>query len=283
MNEKIEIKDIASGMGSVNTDGRVFNISSIVEFKRSNGTAGKVVNLSIGDYTGFVKLVLWDNEVGLVEDDVVKLGDVVQIKNGMVKESMYGGLEVSVGKYGSVETIDDNGSLPTTDELNKSFIKNESERAFIKNLTLGDFEISGNVVDVFKTNFMFNTCSTCGAVVRDGKCVEHGETETKPQLVINTLLDDTSGDIRAIFFRDVAEKLCGINAVQLSKLGRDKRFSEISNSILGRHLVLTGKVKKNKMFDRVEVMVNDFKDLNSLDESKKVIDNIELKVGGFDG
>jgi hypothetical protein len=38
-------------------------------------------------------------------------------------------------------------------------------------------------------------------------------------------------------------------------------------------------VKKNKMFDRLEMMVNNFKEINVAEESKKLIDEILLKIG----
>jgi hypothetical protein len=38
-------------------------------------------------------------------------------------------------------------------------------------------------------------------------------------------------------------------------------------------------VKKNKLFDRLEMMANDFKDLNVLEESKKLVEEIELAIG----
>ncbi len=282
-NRRLEIKNISIGMKNVSVAGRVFKISGIVEFKRSDGTTGKVVNLFVGDNTGFLKLALWDKQVALVEDGRVKLGDAVQIKNGIVKESLYGGIEVSIGKYGNIGSVEYEVELPSAEVLNKKFFGNETEKTSIKNLMPGTFEISGSIIDVLKNNFIFSICPLCGkAVIKSNegiRCAEHGEVDSDPALVVNTLIDDGTGSLRAVFFRETAEKFCGVSASEIINIDAEQRFNEIAKKVIGKCVTLKGNVKKNKMFDRMEIVVNEFKDLNTLDESKKLIDAVEMKLG----
>jgi len=281
---KLEIKNIVSGMRNVNVAGRVFKISSIVEFKRTNGSDGRVANFYLGDSSGYARVVLWDKQVSLIEEGTVKLDDVVQTFNGLARENVFGEIEVTLGKYGGVRNIEDSFGLPSSEELNKKFLF-LPKRIEIANITPGVFEIRGNIVQIFKTNFIFRVCPVCGNRVEEteGKfrCAEHGEVEPKPELVISAITDDSTGSMRVVFFRDLAEKVCNTSADELIRIEEEKRYDYIKDKLIGKELLVTGRVKKNKRFDRLELIANSYKDLNVLEESKELAKEIELKLSNF--
>lgn len=278
--KELQIKNIVPGLKKVNVCGRIFKISPIVEFQRQNGNKGKVVNLFIGDATGHFRLPLWDEQVKLVEDESISLGDTVQITNGFAKENIYGDMEVSLGKFGSIRPIEDAG-FPTSDELIKRIFTQESERTNIANLVPGNFEIKGTLVNVFKGNFLFKVCPICGSSLseKEGKfrCSEHGEVEPNLNVVISSIIDDGTSDMRIVFFRSQAEKLLGSKAGELAELDQEKRYQLVKDRILGRELIVFGKVKKNNISGRLELIVNEAEDLNLLEESKKLAEEIELR------
>ncbi|MFQ6062468.1 MAG: DUF2240 family protein, partial [Methanosarcinales archaeon] len=103
---RLEMKNIVSGMKNVNVVGRIFNISGINEFKRQDGSSGKVVNLFVGDSTDYIRLALWNDQTKLVEEGQIKLGDVIQIVNGFAKENVFGNIEIALGKYGSIRLVE---------------------------------------------------------------------------------------------------------------------------------------------------------------------------------
>lgn len=276
--KKIEMINIISGMRNVNAIGRIFRISNVVEFKRSDGSSGKVVNLYVSDGTSFVKVALWDGQVKLVEEETVKLGDVIEISNAFAKENMFGDVELSIGKYGNIQIAD--YEMPEIEELNKRFLSNAIQRAQIKDIIPGLFEIRASIAQIFRSSFIFRTCSICGnALNREGKCNEHGEVQSNPELVISAVVDDGTGDLRVVFFRDVAEKLIGISPGDFSNLDQDRKIEILNEKLLGKELLLMGRVKKNKVFDRLEIIANDFKEVDAVEESNKLIDEIQLKIG----
>ncbi|MDI6798843.1 MAG: DUF2240 family protein [Candidatus Aenigmarchaeota archaeon] len=282
---KLEIKNIVPGMRNVNTIGRVFKILNIVEFKRADGSDGRVANFYLGDSSGCVRIVLWDKQVSLIEEGAVKLGDVIQVFNGLAKENVFGEIEVTLGKYGGVRSVEDSFDLPSLEELNRSFIF-APQKADIANISPGGvFEVRGNIVQVFKTSFIFRICPVCGVGLREieGKfrCAEHGEVESKPELVINSIIDDGTGSMRVVFFRDLAEKISGISASELAGLEEGERYEHIKEKLMGKELIIIGRVKRNKRFDRLELIGNSCKDLNVLEESKELAKEIELKLGNF--
>jgi ssDNA-binding replication factor A large subunit len=281
---ELQIKNIVPGLKKVNVCGRIFKISSIIEFTKQNGNKGRVVNLFIGDATGYIRLPLWNEQVKLVEDEIIRLGDVVQITNGFAKENIYGDVEVSLGKFGSIRQIEDAG-FPTTEELVKRTFTSGIERTSIASLVPGNFEIRGNLVNVFKGNFLFKVCSICGGSLleKEGKprCSEHGEVEPNVNIMISAIIDDGTAGMRVVFFRSQAEKLLGLKANELDKLEPEKRYQLIKEKILGKELILLGRVRKNNMSGRLEMIANEVKDLNVLEESKKLVEEIQLKAYDF--
>ncbi|MEM7825992.1 MAG: hypothetical protein QW412_04020, partial [Candidatus Aenigmatarchaeota archaeon] len=149
------------------------------------------------------------------------------------------------------------------------------ERALIKNIVPGSFEVLASIVHVFKSNFLFKVCPVCGIAIEQSKCSEHGDVEPNPALVVSCIVDDGSGDMRAVFFRETAERLLEAEAEEIADLDEEKRYELIAEKLMGRELILQGRVRKNKIFDRLELIVNEFKDIDVLEESKRLADEIE--------
>ncbi|MFH1408914.1 MAG: DUF2240 family protein, partial [Nanoarchaeota archaeon] len=73
---KLQIKNILPGMRNVETVGRVTAVYDIKEFN-SNGREGKVGSLMLGDESGTVRIVLWNEQARILEnlqkDDTLKI------------------------------------------------------------------------------------------------------------------------------------------------------------------------------------------------------------------
>lgn len=115
----------------------------------------------------------------------------------------------------------------------------------------------------------------------DGKlvCIEHGEAEYNPCLVLSAILDDGTGDLRVTFFRDLAEKVIGASAGEINDFDLEKRYELINERLIGKELIIKGRVKKNKMFDRLEMIGQDFKNINISEESINLFEELKSKVG----
>ncbi len=278
-NSRMPIRSVKAGIRNASVIGRVFKISKTNEFTKSNGNPGRVANLFIGDNTGIVRVPLWDDHVKLLEEGMVSIGDVVQINNAFVKENIFGEPELSLGKFGSISHADGFIELPSVEQLSKTSL-NTTERAPIDSIVAGgNFEIRGTIVQILKGNFLFQVCSMCDNKIEEGRCIEHGDVSPAYAQVISFIIDDGKGDLRCVSFRDVAEKLSGIKADELVGMQTDERQKAISDKILGKEMILTGRVKKNNLYDRLEMIVNDLKSINPLEESKVLLNGIELMVG----
>ena len=69
---EIAIKDLVPGLNNVTILGRVVAVYPPQTFLRNDSTQGKVARLLMTDGTGTLKLVLWDNDVELIEKGQVK-------------------------------------------------------------------------------------------------------------------------------------------------------------------------------------------------------------------
>jgi len=250
---RVTISSILPGMRKVSFIGRVFKISRIVEF--GVGNKGKVVNLFVGDSTGYVKIPLWNEQVNFIDQKKVTVGSLVQVINGFAREGIYGEVEVSLGKFGMLKVLDTEiPEIPSAEELVQKF--SSFEKVKIKDIRPGNFEITGFIVKIFKANYVYNS---------------NGEKI----MIIPTLIDDGTGDIRVSFFRELAETLAGISVDELEKIEEDKRKSFLEERLLGKEIIVEGRVKKNDMYDRLEMVATNIKPFNPTEESYKLVEELE--------
>jgi ssDNA-binding replication factor A large subunit len=276
---RLQIKNIFPGMKNINVIGRVFKISPITEFSRQNGTIGRVCNVFIGDETGFFRLPLWNDQVRNVEDRLVQEGDVVQITNGVARENIFGDIEISLGKYGNIRVIEDLKEMPSKEELINKFFSLPTKITLIKDVTEGNSRILGTIVHIFKGKFLFDICPICGTKIVNKKCSTDGEVEPNKALVISGIIDDGTGTLRFALFRDLAEKFIGAKTDEIEKMDENERHEFIKNKVLGKDIELLGRVRKSNISKRLEMIVSDVKDLNIIEESKKLAREIESIIG----
>jgi len=100
---EITIKNLVSGLNDVTIVGRVVAVYPVQTFPRSDMTQGKVSRALLTDGTDTIKLVLWDDQVELVETGKLQQGQIVRVLHAYVRESFDGKLELHLGKKGELE------------------------------------------------------------------------------------------------------------------------------------------------------------------------------------
>ena len=268
--QKLNIESIIPGMQNVDVIGKIMKISPVREFKTEKAQ-GRVANLTVADETGSARISLWNDEIEKLQE--FKEGEVIRIK-GYVKEDNMGGPEIRLGRY---------GMLAKSDEIVKSVVsRRHTERTTISELREGQFkELRAAIVQAFEGNVFYEICPECKARLKEEteyKCEEHGEVQPEYGIIISGIIDDGSGNIRAVFFNEQAEKLLGMTKMDAKKLfDRKKKLSAvIENVTVGKDFLLAGKVRRNSFFDRLEFVVNDVKDV----DIKKEIETALNKLNG---
>ncbi|MBW2979877.1 hypothetical protein KY360_00490 [Candidatus Woesearchaeota archaeon] len=250
---KLQIKNILAGMRDVETVGKVQQVFGVNEFQRKDGTPGKVCSSVIGDETGTIRIVGWGSQA----DAVAKLkdSDITKIVGGYVRENQ-GRKEVHLNDRSKL-IINPEGV--TVGEV-KTEQKREASRKSIKDLQENEqnVEVLGTIVQVFDLRF-FEMCPKCNkrARLRDGAffCEAHGAVTPDYSYVTNLILDDGTENIRAVFFRNQLEKLLGMTKDQVLQYRNSPQdFEKVKSDLLGNQVKVVGRVTKNDMFDRLELM-----------------------------
>lgn len=282
----LKIKNIQPGMRSVDITGRVLKVSTRKDFEK-DGRAKSVVNVTIGDETGILRLSLWDGEIELVEKVDIKENDVVSIRNGYVRDNKRGDAELRLGRLGRISKSD--AKIPEVKDMPR-----DAGLATFKNisdLNEDEFgEVKASLIQIFKRSPFYEVCPNCGSrIAKEGeawKCKDHGNVEPKYNLFISGVIDDGTGNIRVVFFRDVAEKVMGKNTDALRKISLDNRNPEAvyDDSVLGKEFIINGRVKKNQFTEKLELVANSVNEVNPVGESEKLLQKIEtLKINKHEG
>lgn len=268
-----KIKDIKDGLKKIDLTARIVHISEIKEFERKNKEKGRVCNIILTDGSGEIRLPLWDKQVGVVEEGKIKEGDVITIKNAFSKENSFSGIEIRLPKLGRIEKVDDDESLP------KQATGGNFRRTPIKKLKEGNYEVKGRIVQIFNINPLFQTCPKCGSKLekteKDYKCSEHGKVEPDSNMIISGIVDDGTSSIRSVFFREQAKNITDLEPSVLLSMPQDEAMNLIRENTLGNEIIIRGRVQKNKIFDSLEMVVNEVEKLNIEEEIKRIINEVE--------
>jgi replication factor A1 len=270
--ERLNIGNIIPGMQNVDVVGKITKISPVREFATEKAK-GRVANVTIADETGSVRISFWNDEIDTLSG--MEINDIVRVR-GYVKEDNLGNAEIRMGRYGSIAKSDEEIKIIKQTER-------RTERANISDLTEGSFrEIRAPLLQVFESNVFYEVCNQCRARVKlneedNFNCEEHGIIENPDYgLIISGIADDGTGSIRVVFFNENAEKLIGMSTKEAKKLFDKKKKLEaiISLAPLGKEFLFDGKARRNALFDRLEFIVNNVREVDVKKEIDFLLNNL---------
>lgn len=219
-----KIGRIRPEIGMVVFTGKVLSISDIREFSRSDGSTGRVANLTLGDETGTIRVSLWDECTDVVKSGDLKVGLCLKVK-GMAKEG-YKGTEVSIGHSGSIEEVD-------TD------IKPRIEPYKVSEITrdMGEVNIIARIVD-------------------PGEAREFTRNDGSVGLVRSLLLGDETGKIRLILWNDHAKMdLAQGETIEIINGSSRERYGQVEIQT-GSYTVLRKSDRKVSFSEKITPIAN---------------------------
>ena len=263
--KNLKVKDVLEGMRSIELAGKVQQIYDVREFTSEKGP-GKVGSFIIADETGSIRITCWHNKTEvipqLVKDLTVKVvGGYVRLNNGRKEIHLNDRSEV----------------IFNPKDVNIGEVKRyTSERKKLADISETDqsVEVLATIVQVFDPRF-FEVCPECSKRARPRDdyhyCEEHGKVKPNYSYVMNVLLDDGTDTTRTIFFGNQMERLLNKTKEQVLMFKENlESFEEIKLDLLGKTIKVIGRVKRNEMFDRLEINANlVFIDINPSEEIKK--------------
>ena len=237
----LKIEELLPGMRKINVVGKIISLSPVRTFKTKKGDDGKVVNFMLADETSNIKVVLWDtNHISLIENGSLGENSVVELINASMRDN-----EIHLGSFSELK--------PSSEVL-----ENVKTEKIISQKNISDFVLADNVqtrafvVQSFEPRF-FHVCPECKKkATTDGEtyvCVEHGKVLPEKRALINIVLDDGSGTIRAVLFHD------NIGGLGITEFDNPEKLSLQREDLLGKEFMFSGNVRRNSYFNNEEFIV----------------------------
>ncbi|MEM5814558.1 MAG: DUF2240 family protein [Candidatus Aenigmatarchaeota archaeon] len=283
--QKMEIKNVVPGIRNLTLEARISRVFDIRQFERE-GKRSKVANVILADGSGTVRMSLWDEQTDIL--DKLKPGIAIEISGAYTKEDTRGGVEIRLSRRGAVRVLE-TSALPAVEEIEKKAAN--AGRIEIKDVKENEnAEIRAAIVQLFETEQFYEICPECGMRLKQEKieiqpgieafawkCATHGTVKPKVTMALSGVLDDGTGNIRVVFFRDLAAKVLGLTMEEI--VARKGKVFE-SVDVIGKEFVVSGRVRRNKMFDRLEFVANDVKDVEPRNEIISLLNLFASNTGG---
>jgi len=188
--KKVKIAGLEDGLKGLEMPVRVLHVYSPKTYEKDK-KKGQYCRLLVGDETGEISLTLWGDDVKRIEKEKIERGAALLLKNASVS-SYQGKLQLGVPFGGRIELKPElgEGTLP------------KPENIAVKVSDLGEgmenIDVFARVIRVFEVN----------------EFQREGETRK----VVNFLIGDGSGEIRATAWNDLAERVNALEPGELVKI-----------------------------------------------------------------
>lgn len=244
---RVQVKNILEGMRDVETVGRVTDIFEPKSYK-SQFTEGTVASFILGDETGTIRVVLWNTQAEKVR----------QLEGGMMVK-VVGGYVRTRNNQPELHLNDRSKFIINPADETVGEVKPRYSRRRINDMQPDEMvEVLGTIYKVAEPRF-FEVCPLCRRRTRLHNeqivCEQHGPVTPNHSFVVNVFLDDGTGTVRLVCFREHALRLLGKQESEiLVYKDRPELFKEVETELLGNIIKVSGKVVKNEMFERMELI-----------------------------
>ncbi len=272
----LKIKNMVPEMRNVDIKARVTNILEPNTFERDDGDGGKVQNVILGDDTGTIRLTLWDDQTEIAEK--VGEGDAIKIASAYTVEDNRGNAELRLGDEAQVKMADDD-EVPEVEASDGSSSTTEADIREVRSEN-ASYRINGMLVNIYTSNPFYNRCPECGNSVReddsgDYQCQDHGEIEDPDKaLAVSAVIDDGTGNIRAVFFREQAREMLEVDE-EVEEDGDITAVEKAAAKAIGKELEIEGRARYNDYFGRLEILVNELEEIDPEEEIQKLVSQME--------
>jgi len=239
-------------MRNVELVAKVMQVYEVREFQTEK-RSGKVGSFVVADETGSIRIVGWGDQTDNIKE--LKEGDIVKIESGYVRANQ-GTKEIHLNDKSNLQINPEGdtvaGVQTTKPEASRSNIKDLQENT--------EAEVLATVVQAFDPRF-FEICPECNRRAKpkdaDFICDTHQKVTPDYSYVMNCFLDDGTENIRAVFFRQQMEQLLDKKREEiLAAKDAPDDMTQLKDQLLGTQIIVSGRIKKNQMFDRLELVAN---------------------------
>jgi len=283
----LTIDAIVEGLADLNIAARVLRVFDEKEFRRDDGSVGRLQSLLLADQSGKIYLTLWDRDVEAYRGKVHN-GNVVRLV-GASSTKGPSGPQLRLGFKGRL-IVEDEGDHPDLAMARQR----PSTRKRLADLKRGDryVEARGTVSNIYRLN-VYDACPTCQRRVtrtKDTFFCENCRARVVPRkaMVMEIGIDDGSAHMHATLFGDSASEFLSEDADAVSRSFQEyldagyqprgvglEYVVEHKPALLGKEIVVSGAVTE----DQFSGTVFNVYDINPLDIAKET-EAILSRIGG---
>jgi len=99
---EIRIVDLVTGLNDVTITGRVVVVWPAQEFRKSDGSTGKILRFILADRTGKIHCAAWNSKAERLEREELIQGKIVKVAHGYTREGLAGSVELHCGDRGDI-------------------------------------------------------------------------------------------------------------------------------------------------------------------------------------
>jgi len=221
----IEISEVKDSMSNIVLLGKILQIYETREFTRKDGTPGIVGSFLLGDISQTIKVILWDDKVGITKNKFFRKNELIRIIGGYCKMGRDSSLEVHLGRKGKIILSPDNVSKNVEKRLNN--LEND------QNQIDSPQKPTSKIKDLIER---YNYIKKVQGLIQIEEFKEINTKTGEKTFLLKVLLSDESKAIRVIIW--------GMNAIECLKVLSNGDFVEITNLV----------VKKNTYTDEKELL-----------------------------
>lgn len=256
--DSMKIEDITEAKVPTSLTCKVIRKYDKVTFQSKSGSEGSVQSVLVGDESGIIRIVFWNEKTDVLEN--IQEGDILAIINAYTRENTNSErIEIHFGQYSDIE-VNPEGVAITLPEFTPRDIEFKEKK--VNEIEEGEknIKINGIITD-FDIPRFYVGCPECFKKVQqdDGKqeCAQHGEVKANKIPIVNLIVDDGTGTITVVGFRDRAEELTGAKTEEVLSFTEDiDKYRSYCKKIVGAKVELGGNVGINSMTGDKQVMAN---------------------------
>ncbi len=273
------IDTLQNQKGYISFQGIISAIDDIKKITLKSGEEISLLGFNVSDETDAIRVTAWRERADELSKSL-KNGDGVLLKDVELRYNNYSQKnEITISIDSSIEKIDLKIENIKISKPSGNFNQNNFSGNFTDINTIqssGFFELKGVISNELKNIRFYEACSECRKKIDNCSCDKTGDK--KLTMITSHFLEDESGRIRATFIGEAAEKLVGEKAELIVKVkdtpDYEKLLKKLSSSIIGRDIMIKGRVKFNDYSDAYEIVASNFQDINVNDDLENRIKEI---------
>lgn len=239
---------------------RVTHINEVNKFSRVDGREGRVRAVYVADETAEIQVSLWDDDTDLKFSEgaaIIIENPVVQSQDGRLRLSISGSSNIRQARPEEAELIPSTHQIENILYVEKMIEDIEDNDQHIK--------VKGIVEEINGDKILYAMCPNCNRRIVQSEegyiCDSCGEKIEDPDylMIIQTLLQDETGQVTATFFRKQAEELIETTTEEVIEIfqqtGDESSMSSKIEDLIGHEVTIIADAQYNDYNEDVRLNV----------------------------